>query len=197
MASQPAWLRLVLVVMLGLPLTASAVAQQPQGENLKTQRRQISELYKAGDYAGAFALQQTFVARVETTETTEAGKAGPKTADALGNLAWYALIAREFATALAASERASTLAPGQIWVETNRAHALLFLGRPDEARQIYLAHRGARLANETSKTWEDMVADDFQELRKRGLAHTAFDEIAHELKLGDPRPNSRSRGATL
>ena len=168
--------------------TASALAQQPASDNLKAQRRQITELYKAGNYSEAFALQRTFVARVEVAETAEDGRPGPKTADALGNLAWYALTARDFPGALAASERARALAVGQTWIETNRAHALVFLGRLEEARQIYRAHRGARLASETSRTWEDMLADDFEELRKRGLTHAAFDEIATELGLNKHHP---------
>ena len=173
----------VLILAVAIVSATPVFAQQPLGDSLKAQRRQISELYKAGSYAEALARQRLLVAHMETIETAEAGKPGPKVADALGNLAWYALIAREFAEALAASDRARTLAADQIWTETNRAHALLFLGREPEARQIYLAHKGARLTKGSDKTWEDMVADDFEELRKRGLAHTAFDEIGRELVL--------------
>ena len=184
-----------MALVLACLATVPALAQQLPGDNLKAQRRQITELYKAGNYSQAFAQQRTFVAHVEASETAEAGKPGPKTADALGNLAWYALTARDFAGALAASEQARALEVDQTWIETNRAHALVFLGRLEEARQIYRAHKGARLANETSRTWEDMLADDFEELRKRGLTHTAFDEIATELGL-NKAPPSRSRGAT-
>ena len=91
-----------MALVLACLATAPALAQQPASDNLKAQRRQITELYKAGNYSEAFAQQRTFVAHVEAAETAEDGKPGPKTADALGNLAWYALTARDFAGALAA-----------------------------------------------------------------------------------------------
>ena len=34
-----------------------------------------------------------------------------------------------------------------------------------------------------------MLADDFEELRKRGLTHTAFDEITTELGLNKAPPS--------
>lgn len=56
----------------------------------------------------------------------------------------------------------------------NRAHALMFLGRTDEARAIYLAHRGEQI---NGKTWEQQTLADFAELRKAGLTNPLMDEI--------------------
>lgn len=197
MLTRHIWRGISSILMLAFLTVVPALAQQSSGDDLKSQRRKIGEFYKAGSYAQALALQRTMVARIEAAETADAGKPGPKTADALGNLAWYALIARDFAEALAAAERARKLAPDQIWVDTNRAHALVFLGRMQEARRIYLAHKGAALTKDGGKTWEGMLADDFEELRKRGLAHATFDEISAELQLNQAHPNARpSRAVT-
>ena len=57
-------------------------------------------------------------------------------------VAWYALFAREFTKALTVADRAHALLPDNLTIETNRAHALMFLGRGEEAKALYLAHKG-------------------------------------------------------
>ncbi len=98
-------------------------------------------------------------------------------AEALGQLSWHALFAREFAQALDAAERALKADPEQLWVAANRAHALMFLGRAAEAREAYLMHRDKRIAQKGNKTWQQLIADDFDELRKAGLDHPQMAEI--------------------
>ena len=61
---------------------------------------------------------------------------------ALGNLAWSAVLGQSFSEALDSAQRAATLAPDLLWIRGNLAHALLFAGRADEAKQIYLANKG-------------------------------------------------------
>ncbi|MBO0765801.1 MAG: caspase family protein, partial [Hyphomicrobiaceae bacterium] len=75
-------------------------------------------LYVRGDRTGAiaswreaFAAAERDASRAEAAETKSAGKPGAETAAALGSVAWSALFAREFKSALAASERARALAP--------------------------------------------------------------------------------------
>ena len=60
-------------------------------------------------------------------------------------------------------------------MQTNRAHALMFLGHPNEPREIYLKFRGKK--SHGNKIWEDDVKDDFAELRKHGLSHPLMDQI--------------------
>src|SRR5262249_39569357 len=107
-------------------------------------------LWATGDRAGALANYHKVLAAaearavlVETQEVKSTGKPGSATARALGgNVAWHALFDRDFARALAATERARMLAPDQIGYDTNRAHALLFLKRTREATDLYLVHKG-------------------------------------------------------
>ena len=61
----------------------------------------------------------------------------------IGAIAYQFILARNFAMALEAADQAISLAPDQIWLYTNRAHALMFLNRVDEARALYLKYRGS------------------------------------------------------
>jgi tetratricopeptide (TPR) repeat protein len=100
----------------------------------------------------------------------------------LGGLAYYFILARNFANALEVSDQAISLAPDQIWLFTNRAHALMFLARVDEARTLYLQYRGKKI-NE-NESWDTVVLKDFAELRKAGLTHPLMHEIENRFAAG-------------
>jgi len=53
----------------------------------------------------------------------------------------------------------------------------MFLGRGREARAAYLQHKGKHLFNNDDKIWEQVVAEDFAEFKKRGLSHPQMAEI--------------------
>src|SRR5262245_22948967 len=94
----------------------------------------------------------------------------------IGGLAYRFVLAGDFSNALDAADQ--VLAPDRLWLRGNRAHALIFLGRVEEARAIYLAHRGARNASASGeKSWETIVLEDFAELRAAKLAHPLMEEI--------------------
>jgi hypothetical protein len=94
----------------------------------------------------------------------------------MGGLAYNLLLAKKFEKSLEASDRAIAAEPGRVRLYTNRAHALMFLGRVDEARTLYLAHRGEKTID--NKIWEDDIREDFAALRKAGLTNPLMDEIA-------------------
>ena len=83
--------------------------------------------------------------------------------------------------ALAAAERAHALLPDNLWIETNRAHALMFLGREQDAHVIYLDYKGKRLSDDAS--WESVIANDFAEFRKAGLRHPMMADIEKALDI--------------
>jgi tetratricopeptide (TPR) repeat protein len=86
------------------------------------------------------------------------------------------LLTRDFAGALAADKQAIALAPQTVALYINRADALMFLGRTEEARALYLKYRGQKdVLN--GKSWEVAVVDDFADLRKAGLTNPLMDEI--------------------
>ena len=92
----------------------------------------------------------------------------------IGNMAYYFILAHQFDQALDTAEQAISHASDKLWLQTNRAHALMFLGRTSEAREVYLSHRGERTQDDN---WETVIRADFAELRKAGLSNPLMGEI--------------------
>ncbi|HXW21742.1 MAG TPA: hypothetical protein VEK14_02435, partial [Rhodomicrobium sp.] len=80
---------------------------------------------------------------------------------------------------------ALALEPGELWMATNRAHALMFLGRADEARAAYLEHKGKEVAGQG--VWDEAILKDFAEFEKRGLTHPQMAEIRRLLAPSTPQ----------
>jgi TPR repeat protein len=140
-------------------------------------RDAIANADAAGKYAEALRLQAGLADKLEADEVKTDGKPGTRTASTLNSVSWYALFAREFSRALSASERAHALAPDKRSYEANHAHALMFLGRLAKARTLYLTKPDELVPEMGNKPWRQVVADDFAELRKAGLANPLMDEI--------------------
>jgi TPR repeat protein len=141
----------------------------------------ITVAVSAGRYTEALRLQEGLVAEAEAAETEREGKPGKDTAGALNGVAWDALLARNYEKAVAVAERAHALFPNDLGIETNRAHALMFLGRQEEAKALYLAYKGRLVSGGAS--WESSIADDFAEFRKAGLTHPMMADIEKELNV--------------
>ncbi len=146
----------------------------------------ISNLYAAchgvpRSYMKALELLGKAAAAIETREVKDASKPGAETADALRNIAWYALLAGEPARAFAAGERALSLTPTELWIKTNYAHALMFLGRAAEAREIYLGEMD-KIDPKDNKPRQRVIAEDFARLREAGRDHPLMAEIEAAFK---------------
>ena len=146
----------------------------------------IHQAITAGRYDEALHLEHAFAAKWEgfweAGETKRDGKPGRETARLLSELAWYALLARGFPQASAFSERGNSLFPHDFEIDRMRAHALMFIGRGDEAKALYLAHKGE--INKVHNTvWESRIADDFAEFRKAGLMHPMMADVERELGI--------------
>jgi TPR repeat protein len=135
----------------------------------------------AGRYAEALQRQEALAAKVEAVETEREGKPGEETAQALNSVAWYALFAREFTKALTVADRARSLFRDDLMIETNRVHAVMFLGRGEESKALYLAHKGEPLSEQDARLWERIIVEDFAEFRKAGLTHPMMADIEKEL----------------
>jgi TPR repeat protein len=146
----------------------------------------VRELAAAGQFREALRLKEEVAAEAEAAEVAKAGKPGDETAGDLVSVAWYALFSGDGAKALAASERSLLLRPGSLAAETNHAHALMFLGRVGEARAIYLAHKDEAVADNAGKSWQQVIAEDFAELRKAGFTHPLMEEIERTLGVSAP-----------
>jgi len=107
------------------------------------------------------------------------------------SLAWYQLHTKDFAGALTSSEEGLKLKPGYLPLETNRAHALLLLGKTDEAEKIYRKYMGREIGvesegqkNDPLNTWDKTILEDFDTLEKDGISHPDFNRIREILKSG-------------
>jgi Novel STAND NTPase 1 len=121
------------------------------------------------------------VAAIEADETKTDGKPGKATAAALGEFSWHQLYAGKPEKALAAADRALSLVPDVLWVETRRAHALMFLDRREEALALYLAHKDKPIAANDDKSWQKAIAEDFMAFREAGLHSPLMAEIEEML----------------
>jgi TPR repeat protein len=128
------------------------------------------------DYMKAREWFEKAAAAIEAREVKNTGKPGAEMVRALGNIAWYALLAGEPARALAAGERALSLAPTELWIKTNYAHTLMFLGRAAEARELYLSQMD-KIDPENNKPRQRVIAEDFAQFREAGLGHPMMAEI--------------------
>ena len=93
------------------------------------------------NYVDAVRLEKELAREIEADERQKVRHAGPRTAQALGNLAFGELITGDFPAALGTAARAHQLAPDALWIEENFAHALAFAGSLTDAKKIYLSHR--------------------------------------------------------
>src|SRR5262249_13364099 len=159
-----------------------------QSGEIEDLRKQADALYAARDYSGALARYRLAASETEQQETKDSGKPGTATAEVLGSLAWCALHAGEFAEALAATDQALGLAPDLLWIETNRAHALLLLGRLEDARSAYLRHKGHRVPPARKRFWEDIIQEDFEALGSAARDRAAFADILSVLFADASQP---------
>ena len=145
----------------------------------------VRTAFEAGRFKTAARLQAEAAKTVERVDRRQTHKLGPATASALLQLSWYQLFSREFKQALASSERAIAVDPENLAYATNKAHALMFLGRPKAAQDVYHKYKGRRVS-ETDKLWEQVILEDFAELEKRRLIHPQMAQIKKLLGSKEP-----------
>jgi tetratricopeptide (TPR) repeat protein len=139
--------------------------------NAQAQDDLVQGLEKIGDWelhaddrtSALAAYEEAFTVARRTSNVTS-----------LADVAIHFLLAKEYQKSLEISDLVISLAPDKTWLYTNKADALMFLGRVDEARAIYIGRRGQGIYD---KSWESMILDDFAVFRKAGLTNPLMDEI--------------------
>jgi tetratricopeptide (TPR) repeat protein len=111
-------------------------------------------------------------------------------ANAYLGLSWYQLFTRDFAGALASADAGEKLKANEadLHIDTNRAHALLFIGRITDADAIYLGNKGKKIAPNSDQTWNEVVLQDFDDLEKGGLTSPEFARLRKLLLPPKPLP---------
>jgi tetratricopeptide (TPR) repeat protein len=78
------------------------------------------------------------------------------------------------AKALQAADEAIALASDPLVPMTNKAHALMYLGREAEAIDLYRTNVGKAMGN---RTWQAVITKDFDQLTAQGLHHPTMDKV--------------------
>jgi tetratricopeptide (TPR) repeat protein len=155
--------------------------QNPNDEN---SLRQLPDLYfKANRRADAVEGEKRLVAFLKTKPDSDPAKSDG-VRDALDALSWYQLFTRDFTGALASADEARKLDPDHLFTESQRAHALMFLGRNREAEAIYIGNIGRRMEGSDDETWETMILREFTSLENRRVTNRELTRV-REL-LGEP-----------
>lgn len=128
-------------------------------------------------------LAEWFRSRTETLPATEKQRIRRALATTFGNHAWKLLNDGAFAEAGTSAEMALVIyAPDVLrWVEGNRAHAYLFQGRIQEAREIHQRYRDQKLELD-ALDWKKAAWQDFQTFREKGLVTPKVEEKIRELE---------------
>ena len=166
----------------GLDASAKLAEKHPEAPIYRE-----SEAYFAGRVAGALenvddlakalAMQERSAKGYDKVASLPNAKSETKVAaaGAFGVLSWYQLLSRDPQSAASSARKGLALDPGQVWIKTNLAHALLFTGQLAEAINIYAAERHTKLGDQ--RIFQDAVLDDFDKFEKRAVTHADVAKI--------------------
>ena len=150
------------------------VLSQEAGNPLVTLLNQIEA---AKTYEEKVHLQTQLIELVEQVYAQDTTNQDLKSylAQYYGSLSWYQLFTQDFPAVESAARKGLSLNPTQLWINTNLAHSLLFQGRFEEARNIYLQFKGRAYDEENS--WEEIFLQDLNELEAEGITHPDVKKI--------------------
>jgi len=137
---------------IGTTLSRIAVFQMA-GDDIAGAQKSFQDAY-AADMQRAELTRSAF--RKDVNETSRAN-----IVNAYGSVSWSANLAGAPQVAATHAENALKFDPAQTWIDVNRAHAYLLLGRFDEAKAIYLAKKDLK-TNNAAETFADSIRDDFE-----------------------------------
>jgi hypothetical protein len=153
---------------------AKPPSKDAEQRELARQYAEVKDLHDKGNFPFAFSAAQKLGDAAESFETKQGGTVGPVTANALVLLAWEGLFAQRYADSLVAAERSIKLNPRNLLPIVMQAHALMFLGRDQQAKAIYLAHKNDVLRD---KPWKLAIAEDFAALRSANLKRPLMEDV--------------------
>lgn len=130
----------------------------------------------AGEMANALQMQDPGARGYEELAVSDPNPGNKqKASSAIGDLAWYQLLNRKPAEALANARKALELDPAQTGNKTTQAHALLLTGQEAEAKTLYQAERSMVLPS--GMKFEQAVLEELAALEKHGTQAPQFNEI--------------------
>lgn len=92
-----------------------------------------------------------------------------------GNLAWNLLFAKHFPEAEVAAREGLATDPSQIWINTNLALALLYQGKFEEAKALYLRFKDQTI--DEKRFFKAAFLQDLRDLEAAGITHPDVTKI--------------------
>ena len=92
------------------------------------------------------------------------------------NISWYQLENQKFNDSILSSQEGLKIDPEYISLYTNQAHGYLFSNQFEKAKSIYKKYKGKTL-EDGNELWNDIIIDDFQNLREVGIFHPKMIDI--------------------
>ncbi|MEO0585577.1 MAG: tetratricopeptide repeat protein, partial [Bacteroidota bacterium] len=129
----------------------------------------LQKIEAAKSYEDKDSLQSVLVMLVEqvyASDTTDTDIQG-YLAQSQGSLSWYKLFTQDYKGSTKAARRGLALNPQETWIHTNLAHALLFQGKYEAAKAIYIRYAPDAPYDEES-TWGEVFLADLRELEEAG-----------------------------
>jgi len=94
---------------------------------------------------------------------------------------WNMILAKDYKKAQDSLGLAMKLDSADLFVVGNYAHSVLLGGDYDSAVKIYRAHMNDRLT--AKMNWPEMIKQDYQDFKTKGIESESFDKILTELGL--------------
>lgn len=132
------------------------------------------------DWRGAAGAQQSVV---DAYLSSANNKALP---GAYLSLSWYRLLANEPDGALKAAEAGLRLEKESLPLQTNRAHALLLLGREKDAMDLYRSHIGKPVSTSNTTLWQAEILNDLRRFDEYGLKDSRFMAVRQLMEAAKP-----------
>jgi tetratricopeptide (TPR) repeat protein len=157
------------------------LSDYPHRRNLLTS--EVDKQRKANNWQAELHAESQLVPLIRDTEVLSSTKRSELLIPRYLALSWLLLLSRDFKGALDASEAGLKLNPKELSLDTNRAHALLFLGRRGDAMEIYRKNIGESISK---RSWEEIILDDLDQLEKNKVTNPAFGEIRDMMHKAKP-----------
>ncbi|MEI8007342.1 MAG: tetratricopeptide repeat protein [Bacteroidota bacterium] len=133
-----------------------------------------------------FDLNHIDLAEASCTEAfnlyKEVAKANPlifnsDLADCYGNISFYQTIRQLFAEAEVSAREGLSTDQSRQWIQTKLAVALLYQGKFEEAKLIYLKFKDQEYPEDKTKTYKDVFLRDLDKLISLNVTHPDVDKI--------------------
>ena len=154
-----------------ISLTYSEQCIKGTGEHvniLDNSRETANQAAEKGDYTTAI---QTYLEIIES---------GSATVIDYNNLGWYYILTKQYLKATKYLKEGEKLDETELLIKGNLAHAYLLSGEVENAKTIYLKFKTQNV--DETLSWCQMVKDDFETLRSKGITCEQFSEILNLLK---------------